>query len=76
VALVTGSFFDATQGHQAKSGPGVMRSFPLQVRTEPITVSQMWHPRFDADPAHRRLRGLVLATCRQQRQSHAARATV
>jgi len=65
VALVTGSFFNATQGHQAKSGPAVIRSFPLPVRTEAITVSQMWHPRFDADPAHRWLRGLVLATCRE-----------
>jgi len=66
VALVTGSFFDATQGHQAKSAPASVRSCPLPVRTEPITVSQMWHPRLDADPAHRWLRGLVLATCREQ----------
>ncbi len=66
VALVTSSFFNATQGHQAKSGLAVLRSFPLPVRTEAITVSQMWHPRLDADPAHRWLRGLVLATCREQ----------
>ena len=65
-ALVTGSFFDATQGHQAKSGPAPVRSCPLPVRTAPITVSQMWHPRLDADPAHRWLRGLVLATCRDR----------
>jgi DNA-binding transcriptional LysR family regulator len=68
VALVTDSFFSATHVHQDKSGVAVIRSFPLPVRTEAITVSQMWHPRFDADPAHRWLRGLVLATCRQQRQ--------
>jgi DNA-binding transcriptional LysR family regulator len=66
VALVTGSFFNATQVHQAKSGPAVMRSFPLPVRTEAITISQMWHPRFDADPAHRWLRALVLKNCRDQ----------
>jgi DNA-binding transcriptional LysR family regulator len=66
VALVTSSFFNATHGHQTKSGPAVVRSFPLPVRTEGITVSQMWHPRLDADPAHRWLRGLVLATCRDQ----------
>jgi len=65
LALVTDSFFNATEGHQAKSGPVVVRSFPLPVRTEAITVSQMWHPRLDADPAHRWLRGLVLATCRE-----------
>jgi DNA-binding transcriptional LysR family regulator len=65
VALVTSSFFNATQGHQTKSGPAVVRSFPLPVRTEAITISQMWHPRLDADPAHRWLRGLVLAACRE-----------
>lgn len=64
VALVTSSFFNATQGHQTKSSPVLVRSFPLPVRTEAITVSQMWHPRLDADPAHRWLRGLVLATAR------------
>jgi hypothetical protein len=61
VALVTSSFFNATQGHQTKFGAAVIRSFPLPVHTEAITISQMWHPRFDADPAHRWLRGLVLA---------------
>jgi DNA-binding transcriptional LysR family regulator len=64
VALVTSSFFNATQGHQAQSRVAEFRSFPLPVPTESITVSQMWHPRLDADPAHRWLRGAVLATCR------------
>jgi DNA-binding transcriptional LysR family regulator len=62
LALVTASFFNATHGHQARSGPAEVRSIPLPVRTDEITVSQMWHPRLDADPAHRWLRGLVLAT--------------
>jgi DNA-binding transcriptional LysR family regulator len=66
VALVTGSYFGATQGNKTKAGAAAVRSFPLPVRTEVITVSQMWHPRFDADPAHRWLRGLVLASCREQ----------
>src|ERR1017187_10199423 len=65
LALVTDSFFNATQGDQARYGHAEVRSFPLPVRTEAITVSQMWHPRLDADPAHRWLRGLVLATCRE-----------
>jgi len=69
VALVTSSFFDATQGNKTKSGPVAVRSFPLPVRTDVIAVSQMWHPRLDADPAHRWLRGLVLATCRSSRLS-------
>lgn len=64
IALVTSSFFIATQKHRARSGPAELRSFQLPVHTEPITVSQMWHPRLDADPAHVWLRGLVLATCR------------
>ncbi len=68
VALVTRSFFSAAQGAKSKSGPSAIRSFPLPVRTEAITVSQMWHPRLDADPAHRWLRGLVLTTCREKRR--------
>jgi DNA-binding transcriptional LysR family regulator len=68
VALVTSSFFNVTQGHQGKSRPALVRSFPLPVHTEAITVSQMWHPRFDADPAHRWLRALVLANCREPRR--------
>jgi DNA-binding transcriptional LysR family regulator len=40
-----------------------MHSFPLPVSTPEITVSLLWHPRLDADPAHRWLRGLVLDTC-------------
>lgn len=58
VALVTQSFFSAI-------GEGQLKSFSLPVRTETITISQMWHPRLDADPAHRWLRSLVLATCRE-----------
>lgn len=40
-----------------------MYSFALPVAMPEITVSLLWHPRFDADPAHRWLRGLVLDTC-------------
>lgn len=40
-----------------------MHSFPLPFPTPEITVSLLWHPRLDADPAHRWLRGLVLDTC-------------
>jgi DNA-binding transcriptional LysR family regulator len=40
-----------------------MHGFPLPVPTPEITVSLLWHPRLDADPAHRWLRGLVLETC-------------
>jgi DNA-binding transcriptional LysR family regulator len=40
-----------------------MHSFPLPVSAPEITISLLWHPRLDADPAHRWLRGLVLDTC-------------
>lgn len=40
-----------------------MESFPLPIPTPEITISLLWHPRLDADAAHRWLRGLVLETC-------------
>ena len=40
-----------------------MHSFPLPVPTPEITVSLLWHPRLQADPAHRWLRALVLDAC-------------
>jgi len=40
-----------------------MHSFPLPVPTPEITVSLLWHPRLDADPAHRWLRGVVMEIC-------------
>ncbi len=40
-----------------------MHSFPLPVPMPKITISMLWHPRMDADPAHRWLRGLVLDIC-------------
>lgn len=41
-------------------------AFPLPVPTPGITVSAMWHPRLDADPAHRWLRQSVQAVCQQE----------
>ncbi|MDK1373532.1 MULTISPECIES: LysR family transcriptional regulator [unclassified Sinorhizobium] len=43
-----------------------MHSFPLPVFTREITVSMLWHPRLDADPAHRWLRGCVREVCGRQ----------
>ena len=40
-----------------------MHSFPLPVALPEITVSLLWHPRLDADPAHRWLRGCVREVC-------------
>lgn len=58
VGLVTRSFVLAGRGGWP------VRDFALPVPTAPITVSQMWHPRVDADPAHRWLRETVLSVCR------------
>ena len=38
--------------------------FELPVATPEIAVSAMWHPRMDADPAHRWFRNIVISMCR------------
>lgn len=40
-----------------------MQAFTLPVPVPEITVSLLWHPRMDADPAHRWLRGCVRDVC-------------
>jgi DNA-binding transcriptional LysR family regulator len=40
-----------------------MHSFPLPFPAPQLTVSMLWHPRLDADPAHRWLRGCVREVC-------------
>lgn len=40
-----------------------MHSFPLPVPVPEFTVSLLWHPRMDADPAHRWLRRYVREAC-------------
>ena len=44
--------------------PGELVGFALPVPTPELTVSAMWHPRLDADPAQRWLRGTVAEMCR------------
>ncbi|RDL46974.1 Nodulation protein D 2 [Ensifer sp. M14] len=43
-----------------------MHSFALPVPVPEVTVSMLWHPRLDADPAHRWLRGCVREVCLAQ----------
>jgi DNA-binding transcriptional LysR family regulator len=50
-----------------------MHSFPLPVPTPEVTVSLLWHPRLDADPAHRWLRGCVRDVCGEQRSRSSTR---
>ncbi|MBP7339688.1 MAG: LysR family transcriptional regulator [Niveispirillum sp.] len=40
-----------------------MAAFDLPFDIPPVTVSLLWHPRLDADPAHRWLRGIVREIC-------------
>lgn len=40
-----------------------LHSFPLPLTMPEITISLLWHPRLEADPAHRWLRGLIKAIC-------------
>ena len=49
---------DPVTGSPAVAG---LVGFDLPIDVPAIVVSAMWHPRFDADPAHRWLRGAVLA---------------
>ena len=72
VAIVTRSYLERRPGREVAPGRPRVRSFPVPVVTESITVSQMWHPRMNADPAHRWLRGVVLRVCHELRATKAA----
>jgi DNA-binding transcriptional LysR family regulator len=43
-----------------------MHWFPLPLDMADFTISMLWHPRLDADPAHRWLRGCVQEVCAEQ----------
>lgn len=58
IALVPASFV-------VSQPAGLLYAFDLPVTTRQITVSQMWHPRSEADLPHRWLRQLVLSVCRE-----------
>ncbi|MGO1079515.1 LysR family transcriptional regulator [Inquilinus sp. CA228] len=48
--------------HAANLG---LESFELPVRTPEFAISAIWHPRLDADPAHRWLRDTIMAVGRE-----------
>jgi DNA-binding transcriptional LysR family regulator len=75
VAVMVGSFATALalarasdlvanvpERHTARLRDG-MHTFDLPVATPALTVSMMWHPRMEADPAHRWLRRWVYELC-------------
>ncbi|PLP60642.1 LysR family transcriptional regulator [Mesorhizobium loti] len=45
-----------------------MFRFPLPLALPEITISLLWHPRLDADPAHRWLRGCVRDICAENKK--------
>ena len=78
VAAIVGSFSAALalagdsdlvasvpERHTGKLRAGML-SFALPVATPEFTVSLLWHPRLDADPAHRWLRACVREVCAGQ----------
>ena len=67
VALARGSDLIATvpERHTASLRFG-MHSFGLPMATPEFTVSMLWHPRLDAEPGHRWLRGCVRDVCAKQ----------
>jgi DNA-binding transcriptional LysR family regulator len=64
LALVRASELVAVvpERHTGRLRDGLV-SFPLPVSVPAFALSLLWHPRFDADPAHRWLRGCVREIC-------------
>lgn len=63
VALVPRSCLGNSLENDQAATAGLL-SFDLPVRTPEIVISAMWHPRMDADPAHRWFRDIVVSVCR------------
>ncbi len=63
VARVPRSCFGngVADGHAATAG---LQTFELPLPMPEFKVSAIWHPRMDADPAHRWLRDTVMSVCR------------
>jgi DNA-binding transcriptional LysR family regulator len=69
VALVPRACFDGLDG--MTDG---LTAFELPVRTPPLEIAVMWHPRLDGDPAHRWLRDTVITACLRARPGQGDRA--
>ena len=66
VALVPRSCLDSPMARSHPLVDGLV-AFDLPVPTPEIAVSALWHPRLEADPAHRWLRDTVTDVCRATR---------
>ena len=64
IGLAPRSYFNVRLSNETSRRAPIV-SFPLPVHTAGITISLIWHPRVDADPAHRWLRGLIADACRK-----------
>lgn len=68
LALVRGTDLVATVPDRHTRGlRGDLHTAKLPFLSPEFTVSMLWHPRLDADPAHRWLRACVKAACGEQR---------
>ncbi|MCE9522046.1 MAG: LysR family transcriptional regulator [Alphaproteobacteria bacterium] len=69
LALARGSDLVATvpDRHTATLHKG-MFTFPLPLPTKGFTVSMLWHPRMDGDPAHKWLRSCVRNVCALEKE--------
>ncbi|WP_312862951.1 LysR family transcriptional regulator [Rhizobium sp. P28RR-XV] len=63
VAAVPASCLGKNGVNEPLAARGI-RGFELPFETPEILVSAIWHPRADADPAHRWLRDIVARVCR------------
>ena len=69
LALARASDFVATVPDRVTGNlRGGLHSFPLPLAVPEITVSLLWHPRMEADPAHQWLRRCVRAACLAERR--------
>ena len=62
-ALFRDRFVGAVRISHTDAARAGMHTCPLPLPIPDITVSLLWHPRLDADPAHRWLRGCVRESC-------------
>ena len=64
LALARGTDLVATvpERHTGRLRAG-LQDLPLPFPVPAFTLSLLWHPRMEADPAHRWLRGLVREVC-------------
>lgn len=70
VALLPASFMGALPGPQSAGSTARSTEIPcvfeIPVALPGFSISLMWHPRAEADPAHQWLRELIVTACRER----------